>query len=178
MLFISYAILVALIRHRVKYCKYKDDSFLLIITSVIGISFLLNIILTFIFICSIIFYSNKCLDFNEKFIKLQKDDLVTLEEKYEKQKSFIIDYSKIYSLEEELSKFFDPQVLLKLSKIKTDNVLLNNIKSILEIDDDIYNVKLELNKVKGELRVLRKYKFFIPTFISPIQVDKKRKERK
>lgn len=100
-------------------------------------------------------------------IKEIRDNGIIFQERYDNQKAFIISYSEKYPMEAKLFKSFNTSILLSLPEIKSDNLLLKSIEKILDIEDDIYNNKIKLNKFKKELRFYKEYRLWSFTLISP-----------
>lgn len=123
----------------------------------------------FLFIATIV-SSCDCVDYNETFTKLQ-DDLIILQKRYVNQKELIISYSAKYPIEKELFESLNPKILLSVPEIKSDNLLVANIDKLLKIEDAIYDKELEINGIKKNIRIFRKYRFFIPTIFAPIKID-------
>jgi len=109
-----------------------------------------------------------CISNNEEIQRLE-DDIKVLDEKYDKQKSFIMSSLEKYPLEENLLKAFNPTILLKLPEIKSDIFLMKNIENVLAIQDHIYAKKISKNAVQKELRIYRNYRLYYPTLVKPIK---------
>jgi len=81
-----------------------------------------------------------------------REDIKVFEEKYEDQKTLIIQNVKEYPMEEGLMKNFDPAILLKLPEIKSNQLLMETINLTISIQDKIFEKKLEYNSLNQRLR--------------------------
>lgn len=93
-------------------------------------------------------------------------DIAVLQERYMAQEATVLAQVKRYPLEEGLLRDLKPGVLLSLPQIKSDAVISDMLTKLLSIQDDLYNKRLELNKVRRDVLLYRKW-FFIPTLYRP-----------
>lgn len=93
-------------------------------------------------------------------------DLAIVEERYKEQAKVILTTMKMYPMEEELLKNFDPTILLKLPEIKSNELLTKQIGTLVKIKDKIYEIQL---KATGYMQSLdfHQRRWFSLTLVNP-----------
>ena len=95
-----------------------------------------------------------------------KKDIKVAQEQYETQSAIIKDIVKEYPMEENLLKNFNPEILLTLPEIKSNELIASQIKIALQYKNNIYEYKYRVNRIERDLD-FHKNKFFSFSLISP-----------
>ena len=145
-------------------CVSKDDDsdrimFLFIVNGIVGVGFLIASLI-------VIPQSTYNVMIAQSKLRVIPSDINILENRLSNQDEVIKLFLNKYPQEQEMYKKFGVVVLLKLPEIKSNEVILEALRTRLSIADTLYDKELEANKYKKTLEFY-KYRWLTGSLISP-----------